>query len=100
MKQASKLVETASREPLGISLTRLTSSMPWSGLPVAGQQFGERLSGAFHARGDHAGRDHRGFQQSQVVAGEIENLRQLWISPAALRSTLTRRSTGSSITRR
>ena len=39
----------------------------------ARQQIGERLGGAFHARRDDAGGDHRRFEQAQVVAGEIED---------------------------
>ena len=35
MSEASRLVETASREPLGISFTWLTISMPWPGRPVS-----------------------------------------------------------------
>ena len=75
IRQASKLVETASREPLGIPLTLLTISMPRparAGEPR--QQVGQRLRRAFHARRHDARSDHRGFQQAQVIAREIENL--------------------------
>ena len=75
IRQASRLVETARREPLGISLTRLTISMPWPGVPVSrASSAGEPLLGAFHARRHDAGGDHRGLEQAQVIAREIENL--------------------------
>ena len=35
IRQASRLVETARREPFGMSFTLLTISMPWPGLPVS-----------------------------------------------------------------
>jgi hypothetical protein len=41
---ASRLVDTARREPLGMSFTLLTISMPWPGRPVnRGQHVGQRL---------------------------------------------------------
>ena len=58
-----------------MSFTLLTISMPWPGSAgQMGQNLGQRLSGAFHARRHDAGSNHRGLQQAQVVAGEIENL--------------------------
>ncbi len=38
------------------------------------QHIGQRLGGAFHARRHDAGGDHRGFQQPQIIAREIEDL--------------------------
>ena len=44
IRQASRLVETASREPFGMSLTLLTISRPWPGpAGEARQQVGQRL---------------------------------------------------------
>ena len=77
ISEASRLVETARREPLGMSFTRLTISMPWP--RPAGQRrqnIGQRLARAFHARRNDAGSDHRGFQQAQIIAREIEDLGQ------------------------
>ena len=64
IRLASRLVETASREPFGISFTLLTISMPLAG--PAGEsckQIGKRLRGAFHARRNQARRDHRRFHK-------------------------------------
>ena len=102
IRQASRLVETASREPLGMSFTLLTISMPWPGLPVsAASRFGERLLAAFHARRHDAGGDHGRLEQAQVIAGEIEDFGDARrCRPWPCRSTLASRSTGWSITRK
>src|ERR1035438_9746545 len=63
INEASRLVETARREPLGISFTRLTISRPCPCRP------------GWKGRHD-AGSDHRGLQQAQIVAREIEDLGQ------------------------
>ena len=71
---ASRLVETARREPLGISFTWLTISMPWPGAPVRrASRSASGCGGAFHARRHDAGGDHGGLEQAQVVAREIED---------------------------
>ena len=56
IRPASRLVETASREPLGMSLTLLTISSPSPGPTSARQQLGQALAGAFQARRDDARR--------------------------------------------
>ena len=70
------MVETARREPLGISLTWLTNSKPRPGPDDPRQQVGQIQSRSFDARRHNAGGDHGGFEQAQIVAGEIKNLGQ------------------------
>ena len=76
IRQASRLVETARREPLGMSFTLLTISMPCPGLSgEPRQQVGERLRWRLPCPGGTMPRrDHRGLQQAQVIAREIEDL--------------------------
>ena len=74
---ASRLVETASREPLGMSLTLLTISRPRPGPDHARQQIGQALARAFDARRHDAGGDDRRLEQAEVVLGEIEHLGQV-----------------------
>ena len=50
MSAASKLVETARREPLGISFTLLTISMPCPGLPVSRPQASAACTAAASCR--------------------------------------------------
>ena len=45
-EQAKQAVETASREPFGISFTRLTISMPWPGRPVRRARMPRRVGSA------------------------------------------------------
>ena len=77
MMQASRLVETARREPLGMSLTLRDDFDAAAGRAgELGEQVGERLLGAFHARRNDAGGDDAGLQQAEIVAGEIEDFGQ------------------------
>ena len=70
IRQASRLVETARREPLGISFTLLTISMPWPGLPVSrASRSAERLGGAFHAGRHDAAGDDGGLEQARGSRG-------------------------------
>ena len=74
IRQASRFVETARREPLGMSLTLLTISMPWPGLPVSrASRSASGCVGALHARRHDAEAITRGLQQAQVIAREIEH---------------------------
>src|ERR1035441_22760 len=88
IRQASRLVETARREPLGISLTRLTISMPRPWRPVrramrsasgcCAPSIARGTRPEARAGGPRGGGGGRGgarrLQQAQVVAGEIEDL--------------------------
>ncbi len=49
------------------------------------KDLGKRLSGAFHSRGHDARGDNRGFEQSQIVVGKIENFRNRAQVGAALK---------------
>ena len=74
---ASRLVETARREPFGILFTLLTISSPRPGADHSREQIGQRLPRAFHARRHDAGGDHGGFQQAQIILREIEDFREV-----------------------
>ena len=100
MIEANRLVETASREPLGISFTLLTISSPSPGPTSRAKHVAEALAGALQPRRHDSRRDHRGLEQAQVVLGEIEHLGQVVTSALLFKSTLTSRRTGRSITRR
>ena len=76
IRQASRLVETARREPLGMSLTRADDLDAAARPDEPRQQVGQALPGAFHARRHDAGGDHGGLEQPQVVAREVEHLGQ------------------------
>ena len=72
---ASRLVETARREPLGMSLTLLTISSPRPGPDASrASRSREALARAFDARRDDARGDHRGLEQAEVILGEVEHL--------------------------
>ena len=73
---ASRLVETARREPFGMLLTLLTSSSPRPGPTHSREQIGEALPGAFDARRHDARGDDRGLQQAEVILREVEDLRR------------------------
>ena len=77
MSAASRFVETARREPLGMSLTLLTISSPRPGPDHAREQIGKRLAGALDARRDDARRDDGGLQQAEVILREVEHLGEL-----------------------
>ena len=78
MRQASRLVETARREPLGMSLTLRHDLDAEAGL--AGEPFeklGEGLAGTLQpGRNEAAGDDGR-LQETQVVAGVVEDFAQI-----------------------
>jgi hypothetical protein len=76
MMAASRLVDTASREPLGMSLTWLTSSSPRPGPTTRSSTSPQSCCGAFQSRRHDPRGDQPGFEQSQVVLGEIEHLGQ------------------------
>ena len=77
ISDASRLVETARREPFGISFTWLTIFDAVARAPVSTREhIGQRLARAFHAGRHDAGGDHRRFQQAQIIAREIENFGQ------------------------
>ena len=64
------------------------------------EQFGETCAGAFDARRHEAGGDHGRLEQTEIVAAEIEDLVEVVRQAEASRSTLARRITGSSMTRK
>jgi len=66
----------------------------------ARQQVGQVESRPFNARRHNAGGDHGRLQQTEIVARESKTAARLSRSAVAPRSTLVRRSTGSSITLR
>ena len=67
----------------------------------AREQVGERLRGALHARRHDAGGDDGGLQQAEIVAREIEDFGDGGdVGRWRCRSTLARRRTGSSMTRK
>ncbi len=75
IRQASRLVETARREPLGMSFTLaddFDAEAGASGEPR--EQVGERLGSAFHAGRHDAAGDDRGLEEPEIVAREIEDL--------------------------
>ena len=77
ISEASRLVETASREPLGISFTRLTISIPRPGTSRKhGEHVSERLARPFHAGRHDAGSDYGSFQQAQIIVRKIEDFGQ------------------------
>ena len=100
ISDASRLVETARREPLGMSLTWLTNSKSAARPDQAREQIGQALARAFDARRHDAGGDDRRLEQAEIVARKIKNFGQAVMSAVAPRSTLVRRKMGSSITRR
>ena len=75
--QASRLVETARRDPLGMSLTWLTISRPSPAPSQLRQQVARAAARAFDTRRHEARRDHRRLEQPEIVAAEIEHLRQI-----------------------
>ena len=75
--EASRFVETARREPLGMPLTALTSSSPLPGPDHPRQQVGEALARAFDAGRNDAAGDDRRLEQAEVVFGEIEHVGQV-----------------------
>ena len=46
------------------------------GTDDAGQQVGKTLARTFHAGRDDAGGDHRGFEQAEIILGEVEDFGQ------------------------
>ena len=75
IRQASRLVETARRLPLGMSFTLETISMPRPGAPVSRRSTSDSgWRSAFHAGRHQAAGDDRGLEQPEVVAREIEDL--------------------------
>ena len=77
IRDASRFVDTASREPLGMLLTLLTSSRPRPGPTMPRQQIGQALARTFNARRHDAGGDDGRLEQAQIIPGEIEDLGQL-----------------------
>ena len=76
ISDASRLVETASREPLGMSLTLLTTSSPQPGPDDPRQQVCEPDRGSLE-RGRHQARgDHARLHQPEIVVAEVEQLLQ------------------------
>ena len=71
---ASRLVETARREPFGMLFTLLTISRPRPGPTMRASKFSEALAGALDARRHDAGGDDRGFEQAEVVLREVKHL--------------------------
>ena len=76
IRQASRLVETARREPLGMSLTLLTSSMPCPGPTRRASRSARLCSEPSMPGGTMPGGDHGGLEQAQIVLGEVEDLGQ------------------------
>ena len=74
MSAPSRLVETASREPLGMRLTLLTSSKPRPGPQMTPSRSARLGAGALDARRHEAGGDDRRLQQAEIVAAEVEHL--------------------------
>ena len=78
ISDASSVVETASRDPLGMLFTWLTISIPSPSRRVnCAKNRRQRLARAFHSRRHNARSDHRRLQQSQIIAAEIEQLLQV-----------------------
>ena len=76
ISEASRLVETASRDPLGMSLTLLTISSPWPGRTIRASRSASRVLRSLEGRGDQPRGDHRRLDQAQVVVAEVEQLLQ------------------------
>ena len=76
INEASRLVETARRDPLGMPLTWLTSSMPYPGCDQPPQQFRQCLSRTFHAGRNDAGRNHGRLEQAKIVLGKVKHVGQ------------------------
>ena len=77
IRQASRLVETASREPLGMPLTVADQLDARSPGPTSRASRSARLCSEPSMPGRHDARgDHRGLEQPQVVLGEVEHLGQ------------------------
>ncbi len=76
IRQASRLVETASREPLGMSLTRLTSSMPRPGPASCASSSASGCCAPSMPGGTMPEAITRGLQQAEIVAREIEHFGQ------------------------
>ena len=74
---ASRVVETASREPLGMLFTLLTISKPRPGPTMRASKFRQALARALDARRHDARGDDRRLEQAQVVLGKVEHLRQV-----------------------
>ena len=85
ISDASRLVETASREPLGMSLTLLTISSPRPGPDDARQQIGQALARAFDARRHDARGDHRRFEQARDNPWRNRTLRARLVMSARAR---------------
>ena len=101
MMAASRFVETAKREPLGMPLTLLTTSRPSPGPTSAAEHLDKALLRAFQSGRDNAGGNDPGLQEPQVIPGKIEHLGQRGDVGRRFQINAQRsRSTGSSITRR
>ena len=74
ISEASRLVETARREPLGMSLTLLTISSPCPGRTIRASSVGEPGVRSLEGRGDEPRGDHGRLDQAQVVVAEVEQL--------------------------
>ena len=73
---ASKLVDTASREPLGMSFTLLNDLQPQPRPDDSRKHVGQALLRAFQPRRNQTRGDDRRLKQPQVVFGEVEDLGQ------------------------
>jgi hypothetical protein len=74
---ASRFVETARREPLGMLLTLLTSSKPRPAPTTRASKSARLWPGAFDARRHDAGRNDGRLEQAQIVFREVEHLGQV-----------------------
>ena len=77
MSAPSRVVETASREPLGMRLTLLTSSKPRPGPKMTPSSSASLAPERSMPGGTRPGGDDRGLQQAEIVAAEIEHLVEL-----------------------
>ncbi len=76
INDASRLVDTASREPFG-NAVHLAHQLDAAPRPHnALQQVAQRLPCAFDAGRHDAGSDHRRLEQAEIVLGEVEHLVQ------------------------